>query len=252
MGRLDNKVAIITGAAGGMGAAEARLFVQEGAKVLLTDIQEEKLKETTKEIANEGGAVSCIAHDVASPEAWERVIEKAIKEFGGIDILVNNAGITGSFVSFSDSTYEDFQRVMKINLDSQYLGIKSVIEPMKKRKGGSIINISSIAGLVGVAGVNPAYIASKGASRLLTKQAAQDLIGDNIRVNSVHPGGVKTDMVAPFLSDPEVYKQAIAPIPAKRFGEANEVAYAVVYLASDESTFTVGAEFVIDGGQTIV
>lgn len=250
MKRLENKVAIITGAAGGMGAAEAKLFAKEGAKVLITDLQENKLKIVAKEITDEGGVVIYAVQDVASEKNWQEILKKAVSAFGKIDILVNNAGITGNLMApIAERTVEEFNKVVSVNLLSQFLGIKTVFPYLKENGGGSIINISSIGGIIGSAGAT-AYTASKGGSRALTKGAAVEFAKDRIRVNSVHPGFVETPMTKNMTGANDFATMAINATPMGRGGTLNEIAYAVLYLASDESSFTTGAEFIIDGGTT--
>jgi cyclopentanol dehydrogenase len=250
MARLENKVAIITGAAGGMGEAEARLFAAEGAKVLLTDIDEHALKTVVEQITSQRQAAAYMVQDVALESGWKQVVARAIDLFGKIDVLVNNAGITGDlFASFEERTPEEFNKVLSVNLVSQFLGTKAVLPYLRNNGGGSIVNISSIGGIIGSAGAT-AYTASKGGSRSFTKGAAAELAKDNIRVNSVHPGYVETPMTAKMKGAGDFAKMAIGATPLGRGGLLNEIAYAVVYLASDESTFTTGAEFVIDGGAT--
>lgn len=250
MARLENKVAIITGAAGGMGEAEAKLFAAEGAKVLLTDIDENALKAVVEQITFQGQTAAYIVHDVASESGWAQVTARTIELFGKIDVLVNNAGVTGNLLApFEERTLEEFNKVLSVNLVSQFLGTKGVLPYLKSNGGGSIINISSIGGIIGSAGAT-AYTASKGGSRAFTKGAAVELAKDNIRVNSVHPGYVETPMTTRMKGAGDFAKMAIGATPLGRGGYLNEIAYAVLYLASDESTFTTGAEFVIDGGAT--
>lgn len=250
MARLENKVAIITGAAGGMGEAEAKIFAAEGAKVLLTDIDENALKAVVEQITFQGQTAAYIVQDVASESGWAQVTARAIKLFGKIDVLVNNAGVTGNLLApFEERTLEEFNKVLSVNLVSQFLGTKAVLPYLKSNGGGSIINISSIGGIIGSAGAT-AYTASKGGSRAFTKGAAAELAKDNIRVNSVHPGYVETPMTTRMKGAGDFAKMAIGATPLGRGGSLNEIAYAVLYLASDESTFTTGAEFVIDGGAT--
>lgn len=250
MARLENKVAIITGAAGGMGEAEAKLFAAEGAKVLLTDVQEEKLKSVVDQIRLAGNTADYIVHDVSSETSWQAAVEKATKLFGKIDILVNNAGITGNLLApMQERTIDEFNHVVSVNLLSQFLGIKTVVPYMQQAGSGSIINISSIGGIIGSAGAT-AYTASKGGSRALTKGAAAELAKDHIRVNSVHPGYVATPMTQNMKGATDFADMAISATPLGRGGELSEVAFGVLYLASNESTFTTGAEFIIDGGAT--
>jgi len=250
MGRLENKVAIITGAAGGMGEAEARLFAAEGATVMLTDLDESNLKRIVGQIISQGQTAAYMVHDVSSESGWAQIIAKVIALFGKIDVLVNNAGVTGNLLApFEQRTLEEFNKVVSVNLVSQFLGTKAVLPYLRKNGGGSIVNISSIGGIIGSAGAT-AYTASKGGSRAFTKGAAAELAKDNIRVNSVHPGYVETPMTTQMKGAGDFAKMAIGATPLGRGGQLNEIAYAVLYLASDESTFTTGAEFVIDGGAT--
>ncbi|PSL18584.1 SDR family NAD(P)-dependent oxidoreductase [Dyadobacter jiangsuensis] len=250
MARLENKVAIITGAAGGMGEAEARLFAAEGAKVLLTDIDEKALKAVVEQITSQGQTAASMIQDVSSESGWAEVTARASELFGKIDVLVNNAGVTGNLLApFEERTLEEFNKVLSVNLVSQFLGTKAVLPYLKNNGGGSIINISSIGGIIGSAGAT-AYTASKGGSRAFTKGAAVELAKYNIRVNSVHPGYVETPMTTQMKGAGDFAKMAIGATPLGRGGYLNEIAYAVLYLASDESTFTTGAEFVIDGGAT--
>jgi cyclopentanol dehydrogenase len=252
MKRLDNKVAIITGAASGMGAVEARLFADEGAKVLLTDIQEEKLKQIADEITAGGGWAAYLVHDVTSEESWSKTILTAIEKFGKVDILINNAGILGPYVAFEDATLSGFNQLISVNLESQFLGIKTIIPFFRKNGGGSVVNISSTAGIVASAHLNPGYTSSKGGSRLLTKSAAAELAVDNIRVNSVHPGYVYTPMTHFIFNDKEQKDAVVNVIPMKREGQPIEIAQAVLFIASDEASYITGTELIVDGGYTCI
>ncbi|MEG0748942.1 MAG: glucose 1-dehydrogenase [Carnobacterium sp.] len=248
MGRLENKVAIITGAANGMGAATASMFAKEGAKVVLTDLQEEKMQELVSVIKEKGGEAIAVKHNVASGADWDRVRDETLKAFGKIDVLINNAGITGDYTKSAELTdEEEWQKVIDINLKSVYLGVNRVIPIMKENGGGSIVNISSIAGLVGSGGPF-SYTASKGGVRLLTKNVAFNYGPNHIRCNSIHPGTIKTPMSAPSLSIPAILDRMLQGIPLKYVGEADDIAYACVYLASDESNYVTGAELAVDGG----
>ncbi|RQO68922.1 cyclopentanol dehydrogenase [Pedobacter sp. KBW01] len=250
MKRLENKVAIITGAAGGMGAAEAILFAAEGAKVFITDVQEAKLKAVAEEIKRQGGIAEYAVQDVSSEQSWIDMAEKTELLYGRIDILVNNAGITGNLLGpIEDRSVEEFNKVIGVNLLSQFLGVKTVVPYMRKHQSGSIINISSIGGIIGSANAT-AYTASKGGSRSFTKGAATEFAKDNIRVNSVHPGYVATPMTKEMNGASDFEQMAVGATPLNREANPNEVAYGVLYLASDESTFTTGSELIIDGGAT--
>ncbi|GAK04419.1 LOW QUALITY PROTEIN: 3-oxoacyl-[acyl-carrier protein] reductase [Geomicrobium sp. JCM 19037] len=244
--RLQDKVAIITGAANGMGAKEAELFAAEGAKVVATDINEEVLKELVSSIQENGGDIIGIKHDVASEDQWKAVIKQTLDTFGGVDVLVNNAGISIN-KSFAELSMEQWNQVMDVNLNGCILGMKYAIPEMKNRGSGSVINISSIGGLVGMAGSSH-YTAAKGALRSLSKSAAVEYGKDNIRVNSVHPGIIVTPMTAETMENAMPYYQMHTQLP--NLGEPEDVAYGVLFLASNESKFMTGSELVIDGGWT--
>ncbi len=246
MNQLENKVAIVTGAAGGMGEAIARLFAAEGAKVMATDIQEEKLTAWVATAKKEGCAIDCMTHDVSDPNQWQDIVEKTIERFGRLDILVNNAGIYPPGATTETTSLGDWERIMAINVTGPFIGTKTCLPHMKVAGGGSVVNISSIAGLVG--GNGPAYSASKGALRLLTKDQAVELAKDNIRVNSIHPGGVLTPMTEFLISSPSSAETLHNMCPLGRIGNVMEIAYGALYLASDQASYTTGAELVIDGG----
>jgi NAD(P)-dependent dehydrogenase (short-subunit alcohol dehydrogenase family) len=246
MGRLDNKVAIITGAAGGMGKADALLFVQEGAKVAITDLQEDKIKDVVAEIEALGGEAIGFKHNVASEEDWVRIVDETVQKFGKIDILVNNAGVSNA-TPFMDLTVEGWEKTMSINVTSIFLGQKYVIPHMIEAGGGSIVNISSIAGLTGGSGAGP-YTASKGAVRMLTKATAVDYAKHNIRCNSVHPGYIETPMTVDLFKDEQMMQWFQSQTPLPRLGKAEDIARGVLFLASDESSYITGVELPIDGG----
>jgi len=252
LNRLKGKVAIITGAAGGLGRAQALLLAKEGAKVVVTDIDKIKGQKIAEEVRNEGGEAVFIKHDVTSESDWSEVIRKALAEFGKLDILVNNAGIL-LVKKIEDTSLVEWRQLMSINLEGVFLGTKYAIGAMKKSGGGSIINMSSAGGIVGTLN-SSAYNASKGAVRLFTKVAALECskagYNYNIRVNSVHPGVIETQMTEDILKDEAVRKSREDRHPIGRLGEPEDVAYGVLYLASDESKFITGAELVIDGGWT--
>ncbi len=248
MSVLDHKVAIITGAASGMGREEALLFAKEGAKVVATDINEAAVQELCKEITDAGGEAIAFKHNVASEEDWKQVIADTINHYEKIDILVNNAGI--SFApSMLDTSLEQWERVVNINLASVFLGMKEVIPHMQHNQGGSIVNISSIAGLTGGSGAGP-YTASKGGVRLLSKAAAVDYGKDNIRVNSVHPGFIETPMSAEFVNNDQMKQWFLSQTALPRIGQAREIAAAVLFLASDAASYITGVELPVDGGVT--
>jgi NAD(P)-dependent dehydrogenase (short-subunit alcohol dehydrogenase family) len=244
--RLSGKVALISGGARGMGAAEARLFVREGAHVVIGDVLEAEGKAVADEV---GGQTVFTRLDVTREDDWARAVALALERFGRLDILVNNAGI-GAASRIEDTTPEAWDRVMEINAKGVFLGTRAAIPAMRRGGGGSIVNISSQLGLVGMDDSSPQYTASKGAVRLLTKTTALQYAREGIRANSVHPGPIVTPMTERRRADPATYQRMLARIPLGRYGEAEEVAYAVLYLASDESAFVTGSELVIDGGWT--
>jgi NAD(P)-dependent dehydrogenase (short-subunit alcohol dehydrogenase family) len=246
MERLKNKTAIITGAAGGMGKCEARLFAEEGARVLATDLNEEKLKEWVEDAQKEGLNIQWAKHDVASEEDWKTVSKKAIDLYGKIDILINNAGIFPGFATCEETTKEQWDRVIGINLTGAFLGCRACVPYMRENGGGSIVNIASIAGIVG--GNGPAYSSSKGGMRLLTKDLAVTLAKDKIRVNCICPGAVETPMTEDILHTPGMEDTIKAMSPQARVAGSIEIAWGVLYLASDEASFTTGADLAIDGG----
>ncbi|CAB3735806.1 glucose 1-dehydrogenase [Paraburkholderia rhynchosiae] len=243
MGRVSGKVAIVTGAARGMGAAHARRLIEEGAKVMLTDVLDAEGEETA---ASLGESARYLHHDVTKEDQWQRVVGETEEAFGPVSVLVNNAGIVAhSPIEVMEE--RDYRRVIDVNQVSVFLGMKSVIASMKRAGGGSIINISSVAGLFGAAEVL-AYTASKFAVRGMSKSAAIELAPYNIRVNSVHPGLISTPMTVSTPESEASTAQFIAATPAGRPGEPDEVANVVLLLASDESRFSTGAEFIVDGG----
>jgi cyclopentanol dehydrogenase len=246
MSRLNNKVAIVTGAAGGMGAAEAKLFAQEGAEVMATDIHEEKLKVWVEAAQKLGLNIVWMKHDVTSESDWALVAIKTKELFGRIDILVNNAGIYPAGLTLDTTTQEMWEKVLAINLTGPFLGCKTVVPYMRNVGGGSIVNIASIAGFVG--GNGTAYSASKGGLHMLTKDLAVALANDKIRVNGISPGGVLTPMTEPMMQSEEMKAVVKAMSPQGRMADAIEIAYGALFLASDEASFATGTELVLDGG----
>ncbi|EGL16434.1 MULTISPECIES: glucose 1-dehydrogenase [unclassified Paenibacillus] len=247
MGRLEDKVVIITGAAMGQGETEAKLFAAEGARVVATDLQEEPLNRGVDEIRRAGGQAIGLKHNVASEEDWKRVVRKAVEQFGKVDVLVNNAGISTDS-TLDTFTIENWDKVMSINLTGCVIGMKYAVPEMRKAGGGSIVNISSIAGIVALNFTN-GYTAAKGALRSLSKASAVELAPDKIRVNSVHPGIIVTPMIQEALDQGAGHMfEAGTPLP--RLGKPEDIAYGVLYLASDESSFVTGTELIIDGGWT--
>lgn len=242
MARLKDKVAIITGAAAGMGEQHARLFVKEGAKVVLTDVQADKGQALAEEL---GHNALFIQHDVTDERGWQQVVAKTEAHFGPIDVLVNNAGIS-PVLSIERASLADYMKVVKINQVSVFLGMKAVIPSMKKTKAGSIINISSMNGLVGGA---IGYTDTKFAVRGMTKAAAKELGHYGIRVNSVHSGVINTPMVQKSAALDQI-KTMVANVPLKRMADPKEVSRLVLFLASDDASYSTGAEFIIDGGVT--
>jgi 3alpha(or 20beta)-hydroxysteroid dehydrogenase len=246
MGQLDGKVAIITGAAQGMGEAHARRFVAEGAKVTLTDVNEDRGNKIAAEL---GDNAIFVKHDVTSLRDWERVLQETESSFGTVTTLVNNAGVIGPIAQTVDFGENDYLKVIAVNQHSQFYGMKTVIPSMQQAGGGAIVNISSTAGMVSVVGSpNIAYVGSKFASRGMTKHAAEQYGPDNIRVNSVHPGYIKTPMMA--AATDEEGGGVAAQVPLRRMAEPEEVSNLVLFLASDESSYISGMEHVIDGGLT--
>jgi NAD(P)-dependent dehydrogenase (short-subunit alcohol dehydrogenase family) len=245
-GRLAGKVALITGAANGMGACEAKLFAAEGAKVIVTDVNYDGAVAVVESIRSAGGEAIAIKHDVASEADWQQAISKAVATFNKVDILVNNAGYHPESV-MKDITLTEWNNVISVNLTGAFLGMQAVIPEMIKIGGGSIVNISSIAA------TKPTfahYSASKGGICSLTKVAAKDYAANRIRVNSVLPGLIKTDLTKNARNNPEINAMLASVTPWPEFGEVEDVAYAVLFLASDEARFVTGSELTVDGGVT--
>jgi NAD(P)-dependent dehydrogenase (short-subunit alcohol dehydrogenase family) len=253
MNRVSNKVALVTGGGLGLGRAAALMLAREGARVIVTDVREKEGAATADAIVAAGSEAMFVGHDVAKEADWRTVIKAAISRFGGLDVLVNNAGVAHPG-NVENTTLEEWRWLMSINLDGVFLGVKHAVGAMKD-KGGSIINLSSIEGLIGDPNL-AAYDASKGGVRLLTKSAALYCAraGYKIRVNSIHPGYIWTPMVEGYVATQANAEKAKADIaalhPMGHIGEPDDIAYGVVYLASEESKFVTGSELVIDGGYT--
>ena len=248
MGRLEGKVVLISGGAKGQGKTEATLFAREAAKVVFGDILDEDGRKVEAEINETGGDAKFIHLDVTSEADWEAAVGEAVTRYGKLDILVNNAGISLRHQGM-DIPSDDWDQIMEVNVKGVFLGTKYAIPEMKRAGGGSIVNISSIAGILGRPLASPAYSASKGAVRVFTKSTAGRFAADKIRCNSIHPGPIDTDMIrtATNTVSPE---SRVGEIPLGRLGQPEDVAYGALYLASDESSFVTGTELVIDGGVT--
>ena len=246
--RLEGKVALISGGARGQGAVEAMLFAREGAKVVIGDILDDLGRQVEAEIAEVGGDATYVHLDVASEADWEDAVQTAVNSYGKLDILVNNAGILIR-ANVEDTTEEDWDRIMDINAKGVFLGTKASIPAMRDAGGGSIINISSVAGLQG-SPQSAAYSSTKGAVRILTKSTAVQYAKENIRCNSVHPGIIYTDMTSDSLDTEEGQRNWMSRVPLRRLGQSEDVANGVLFLASDESSYVTGSELVIDGGIT--
>jgi NAD(P)-dependent dehydrogenase (short-subunit alcohol dehydrogenase family) len=244
--RLPGKVAIITGGAHGMGAEEAKLFAREGAKVVIADVLEEEGKQLEAEISKSGGEAMFLRADVTSEGDWNRLVEATVARFGKLDILVNNAGLSSTSAADPMDT-EGWHRIMEVNTTGVFLGTKYAIPAMQRAGGGAIVNISSIMGFVGGESGHPAYHASKGAVRIFTKATAVKYGPDGIRANSIHPGFMPP-MRSSRPRDTAALQRLIDWTPLRRTGKPIEVAYGVLFLASDEASFITGTELVIDGG----
>lgn len=247
--KFEGKVALVTGSARGMGAVEARLLAEGGASVMVSDVNETGGRQVVDGISRDGGKAGFVQLDVTSEESWKRVVQETEQRFGKLDILINNAGI---FVVtlIEQTSLEEWERILSINAGGVFLGTKHVIPAMRRAGGGSIVNISSTAGLVGSA-IEGAYSASKGAVRLFTKGTALQYANEGIRANSVHPGAIDTDILAVVWDGGLMSKKELEQrIPMGRLGSSEEVAKVALFLASDDSSYVTGAEFVVDGGYT--
>lgn len=252
-GRMEGKVALVTGAAMGLGAETARRLAREGAAVMLTDRDEMHGETVAEEIARAGGKAAFLHHDVTSESEWETAVAVTTQRFGALHVLVNNAGVSGGALPLMEHSLEDWRRTLSVNLDGVFLGMRHGGPAIAASGGGSVINLSSILGKVGLPNA-AAYCASKGGVLLLTKAAALEWAPLNIRVNSVHPGFIETPMVANAIhqaeNSNEMRDQLISAHALGRFGVPREIADAILFLASDESSFMTGAELVVDGGYT--
>lgn len=245
VGRLQDKVAVITGGAGGIGKVTAKRFLDEGASVVLVDLFEDALADAKKEL---GESVLTVQADVSKEEDVQKYVDETVEQFGKIDIFFNNAGIEGKVAPITEQKVEDFDKVLAVNVRGVFLGLQKVLPVMIKQKSGSIINTSSVAGLGGSPNVSP-YITSKHAVVGLTKAAAVESAPHGIRVNSIHPSPVNTRMMRSLETGLEVDEATMAKsIPLGRYGESDDIASLVVFLASDESTFITGSQYRIDGG----
>jgi cyclopentanol dehydrogenase len=249
MGRLDGKVALISGGARGQGAVEARLFAREGARVLFGDILDAEGRQVETEVRAAGGEATYVHLDVTREDDWRAAVAAAESRHGRLDVLVNNAGILLRRRT-EETSIEEWERIMAVNVTGVFLGTKHALPALRRAGGGSIVNISSIAGLVGSVHGSSAYTATKGAVRLFTKSIAVQHAGERIRCNSIHPGPLDTEMMRDVFGDPERREERRRRIPLGRIGTAEDVAYGALYLASDEASWVTGTELVIDGGIT--
>lgn len=246
MNRLEGRVALVTGAASGIGKETARRLVSEGASVLITDIAADAGEATVKEINDAGGQAAFLRHDVTSEAEWEAAAAKAVELFGGLDILVNNAGM-GDLKTIEDTTLEEWHRTVEIDQTGVFLGMKVAAPYLKKSAHASVVNISSIFGTSGGFGTSPAYHAAKGAVRTLTKNAAVHWATEGVRVNSIHPGFIETPILEPTKGT-DYWNTMTAMTPMGHLGKPEDIAAGVAYLASDDAKFVTGLELYIDGG----
>jgi 3alpha(or 20beta)-hydroxysteroid dehydrogenase len=249
MGKLDGKVALISGGARGQGAAEAETFAREGAKVVFGDIRDDDGKQVEAAIRAAGGEATYLHLDVTSETDWQKAVQAAVDRYGKLDILINNAAITINRAPIEERTVAEWDQVMAVNARGVFLGTKHAIPAMRRAGGGSIVNISSVAGIGQSLHQEPAYAASKGAVRIFTKVTASQHAKDKIRCNSVHPGPVDTEMFhRGYQGNPEAMTRRLQRIPMQRMGTVAEIVSAVLYLASDDASYVTGSELVIDGG----
>ena len=248
MGKLDGTVALISGGARGQGAAEAETFAREGAKVVFGDVRDDHGKKVEAAIRAARGEATYVHLDVASEADWQAAVRTTVERYGKLDILINNAAITIPRVPIEERTVAEWDQVMAVNAGGVFLGTKHAIPAMRRAGGGSIVNISSVAGIGQSLHQEPAYAASKGAVRIFTKVTASQHAKDGIRCNSVHPGPVDTEMFHRAFQDKEAMARRLQRIPLGRMGTVAEIVSAVLYLASDDSSYVTGSELVIDGG----
>jgi len=245
--RLAGKVALITGGASGMGQSEATIFAREGAKIVVADVLQAEASEVVARITKAGGQARFVELDVTSEAGWRDAVATTVASFGKLDVLVNNAGISGTFDPDTMSTTA-WDKLMNVNAKGVFLGMKYAIPAIRDAGGGAVVNISSISGFVGQDRIHMAYNASKGAVRLMTKSAAVQYARDGIRVNSVHPGIMPPMRTSKASADPAWREKTLRAVPMKREGRVEEVAHAVLFLASDEASYITGTELVVDGG----
>lgn len=253
-GRLEGKTALVTGGARGIGGAACRTLAREGAAILVADLLDAEGEALAKEIRASGGRAAYARLDVSEEAAWTLGVARAAVEFGGLHVLVNNAAIARN-EGIEEETLDGWNRILAVNVTGVWLGMKAALPHLRRAGGGSIVNISSIYGIIGGNGAAAAYHASKGAVRTMTKNASLRYAKEKIRVNSVHPGFIETPMIAPFMTTPDGAKSAMANwieamTPMGRVGTAEEVANLIAFLASDEASYLTGAEVVVDGGWT--
>jgi cyclopentanol dehydrogenase len=248
MGKLAGKVALICGGAGGQGAAEALAFTREGARVVFGDIRDAEGKQVEADIRASGGEAVYVHLDVTNEADWQHAVQEAMDRYGKLNILINNAGIVIPRVPIEERTAAEWDQVMAVNAKGVFLGTKYAVPAMRRAGGGSIVNISSIAGIGQSLHQEPAYAASKGAVRIFSKVTASQYAKDRIRCNSVHPGPVDTEMIHQAMPDPEILQRRLGRVPLGRMAAVAEIVAGVLYLASDDAAYVTGSELVIDGG----